>query len=243
MNFYITSDFHVCHGNILKYCRRNMFLNPAEIAILDEREQALALPEHERPKTLPDFRPRQESVQAMNAHILGEINKLVKPNDALLILGDFCFGRGSDYERNVRDFRKAIRCETVRLVLGNHDNGTELIRSGAVSCFSNGRKGWLPNILLDERINHKRYTYCHYAMHSWPGSGNPHHPAYHFYGHSHGTLEDKLDTLFPSRHSMDAGIDNAFRLFGDYRPFLLDEAVEIINRKAKGVLRLAEPEV
>jgi hypothetical protein len=42
---------------------------------------------------------------------------------------------------------------------------------------------------------------------------------------------------------MDAGIDNAFRLFGDYRPFLLDEAVEIINRKAKGVLRLAEPEV
>jgi calcineurin-like phosphoesterase family protein len=166
----------------------------------------------------------------MNAHMLGEINKLVKPKDSLLILGDFCFGRGADYERNVRNFRSAIRCETLRLVMGNHDNHAELVRIG---CFTNGRKGWLPNILLDEKLNGQRYTFCHYAMHSWPGSGNPHHPAYHFYGHSHGTLEDKMDAAFPNRRSMDAGVDHTYRLFGAYRPLLLEEAVEIIKNKVR----------
>ncbi len=50
-----------------------------------------------------------------------------------------------------------------------------------------------------------------------------HHGAIHLYGHSHSSAEEGLDKKFPGRRSMDVGIDNAYRLLGEYRPFSWDE--------------------
>ncbi len=60
-------------------------------------------------------------------------------------------------------------------------------------------------------------------MRVWLGS---HKGYYHCYGHSHGSLESK-----PWGKSMDVGIDSAYRLFGEYRPFSLEEVVEILDKR------------
>jgi hypothetical protein len=48
----------------------------------------------------------------------------------------------------------------------------------------------------------------------------------HCYGHSHGEFEEKLDDLWPYRNAMDIGIDNAFDLTGEFRPFHYEEIIE-----------------
>lgn len=63
----------------------------------------------------------------------------------------------------------------------------------------------------------------HYSMRVWNGS---HKGFIHLYGHSHSSLEHA-----PWGKSMDVGVDNAYRLFGEYRPFSLKEVVEMMSKR------------
>ena len=57
---------------------------------------------------------------------------------------------------------------------------------------------------------------CHYAFEVWD---RKHYGALHFHGHSHGELP-------PKHNRLDVGVDNAYKLTGEYRPLRLDEACE-----------------
>jgi calcineurin-like phosphoesterase family protein len=56
----------------------------------------------------------------------------------------------------------------------------------------------------------------HYPHASWRGKN---HGSIHLYGHSHGSMEEKLNQHWPNRRAMDVGIDIA------WRPFSLDEII------------------
>lgn len=61
----------------------------------------------------------------------------------------------------------------------------------------------------------------HYSHRVWEGS----HKGYiHLYGHSHGSISDH-------GKSMDVGVDVAFRMFGEYRPFSIEEIIKIMNTR------------
>lgn len=51
------------------------------------------------------------------------------------------------------------------------------------------------------------------------------------YGHAHGAAEDWLDSQMPGRLSMDVGVDNAFKIFGEYRPISSDEIGELFSSR------------
>lgn len=61
-------------------------------------------------------------------------------------------------------------------------------------------------------------------MRVWYGS---HKGFYHAYGHSHASLEKS-----PYGKSMDVGIDNAYKLTGEYRPFSVDEVVNLLDKRS-----------
>ena len=61
---------------------------------------------------------------------------------------------------------------------------------------------------------------CHYPFEIWD---RKHYGSLHFHGHSHGMLPKISNRL-------DVGVDNAYKLLGEYRPFSLNEAI----RFAKG---------
>jgi calcineurin-like phosphoesterase family protein len=149
----------------------------------------------------------------MDAHLINEINKVVKPDDTLVNNGDWLFG--PDKINRLLAYRKRIACQNIVTIWGNHD---DTIRESKEvrDCFR------FTGDFLEHHFGGKRFTLCHYALRVWNKS---HHGAYHLYGHSHGTLPDD-----PTSRSFDCGVDTD--LFGHKRftPYSLEEVVNIMEK-------------
>lgn len=229
---WFTSDLHFGHGNIMKYCRRTKWMTPEEIRSLDENQ---------------NFKVSYDSVLKMNRDLIDTINSLVKEDDVLWHMGDFCFGpREEDqFIRQAENYRRQIKCRTINQVWGNHDGEGRAFRERyekAVFSFSdkqpfvaiadNGQY-WLEDI--DPRGCDKAlrsgataFVLNHYAMLVWDQS---HRGAINLYGHSHSGIEKNADTDLPGRRNFDVGIDNSVKLLGEYRPFSLADIKSITAKR------------
>ncbi len=155
-----------------------------------------------------------DSIEEMDSNIIDNINKLV-PHDAILFhLGDFSFG--GHYK--IPDYRRRIACQTIHFIRGNHDQNIDKY----ADYFTSISDKW------EGSLNNQPFALCHYAMRIWLGSHKGH---YHAYGHSHSSLEH---TIYG--RSMDVGIDNAYRLTGEYRPFRLEEVVRILQSRQPTII-------
>lgn len=148
-----------------------------------------------------------DHVHDMNKCIINTINTYVAPDDIIYFLGDFCFG-GHEKTPNLR---WQINCQTIHLCKGNHDQHIEKYKDVFTStqdvlCVSHGK--------------HKFFL-SHYAHRIWPGS---HKGVIHLYGHSHNSIPD-------FGKSMDVGVDVARKLYGEYRPFSIEEIISIMGKK------------
>src|SRR5690606_34232073 len=126
----------------------------------------------------------------------------------LIIIGDFAFSEAPRWRRYIR----AKRCWFIR---GNHDRYQDSVRAFGEAPWRRILKIRKENVVLD----HFPQTYWH----------NCHRGYYHAYGHVHGRKEDLLDAAFPERRSMDVGVDNAYRLLGEHRPFSAEEFFEFLK--------------
>lgn len=186
-----------------------------------------------------------ESLDDHDQSIVKALNKYVAEDDELWHLGDWSFG-GIE---NIWAFRKQLRCKHIHLILGNHDHHIEAnkqlpnCKTNELLMFDVNKEGF--NIKTYESIGHQNafaqdlfegvyhvYTsylkglplfMSHYAHRIWNGS---HKGFFHLYGHSHDTLEYEQ-----WGRSMDVGVDAAYRLFGEYRPFTEDEVYNILSKR------------
>lgn len=53
----------------------------------------------------------------------------------------------------------------------------------------------------------------------------------HLYGHSHANAEHTINGK-----SMDVGIDNAFKIFGEYRPFGFSEILHLLKDRTQLII-------
>ncbi|MFO0822474.1 MAG: hypothetical protein U0792_05035 [Gemmataceae bacterium] len=180
MQVWFTADTHFGHGNIIKYCQRP-FLSPEEFAITRDDPRS-------------KLRISNETVKRHDHALLEAINSAVAPDDILWILGDFCWGGHADAMR----YRNRIRCRTVNLVWGNHDQNE--IASAFNDCIDQGMI----------RVEGQEIWLNHYPMRSWDRAF---HGSWHFYGHVHGRLE-REDAAKPALLTKDVGVDAC-----DYRPW------------------------
>lgn len=146
----------------------------------------------------------------MTDHLIDSINQYVKEDDHLFHLGDFAFKDSS----KIADLRNRIICKNLYHINGNHDKNFDK--------FKNNFSGI--GDLVDLSIGKEHFILCHYAMRVWKGS---HRGYYHLYGHSHGSLEE-----IEWGKSMDVGVDNAYRIFNEYRPFNLTEILYLLSNKS-----------
>lgn len=156
-----------------------------------------------------------DSVAEMDYTIIDNINRLVAPEDELYLLGDFCFGG----HHKTPDYRRRIACQNIHYIKGNHDQHIDKYAD-----FFESMQDYLSKTLITNDGRKVPFVMSHYAFRVWLGS---HKGFYHIYGHSHGSLEHT-----PNGKSMDVGIDNAYNLFGEYRPFSLEEVVNILDKRA-----------
>jgi calcineurin-like phosphoesterase family protein len=156
---------------------------------------------HVRHKKISEYTQRGlvTTAEAHDAWVVDFINKQVKPGDTLYILGDVAFTADS---KVVEDFLSQINCMVV-VIKGNHDS----------------RKVW-------KRVQHHKLLACkdydeikmasgqtaclfHFPIHAWHKQG---YGSYHLHGHTHANYEGV-------GKSLDVGIDNAYKLYGEHRLF------------------------
>ncbi len=147
------------------------------------------------------------SVEEMNESLIENWNKLVKPNDTIYHLGDFCFMNLNDYTNLMKRLNGNIH-----LILGNHDNIKEINKIARFfSSISNYK---------EVKINKQLLVLFHYGQRVWNKS---HYGSIHLYGHSHGSLP-------PHGKSVDVGVD-CKEITDEYRPIHLDEIINYMNFK------------
>ncbi len=156
----------------------------------------------------------------MSRHIVKVWNQTVAEDDILYCLGDWCF-QGS---HNIWNFRKQLRCKTIHLCLGNHDehirkNARITDKEGNEICFAQDLFTSIQDVLQVKHGNHEFFL-SHYSHQVWNGS---HKGLIHLFGHSH-------DSIKGIGKSMDVGIDSAKRILGEYRPFSIEEVIQLMNK-------------
>ena len=141
-----------------------------------------------------------KNVDEMNEELIKRWNSKVSKESTVIFNGDFCFGNAKIFYECYDRLNGNII-----FVTGNHDkNIPKEIRKNDVVEFSYRDK----------------YFFCsHYAHRVWNLS---HHGSIHLYGHSHGSLEDDINSL-----SMDVGIDCHKNL----EPFSFEEVLEFMSKK------------
>lgn len=158
------------------------------------------------------------SVHEMNMALVNGINKYVKEDDILYHLGDWSFGG----VHNIFQFRNLIICKNVHLILGNHDQhivNKEIkyhdTSFNPIKLFSSVQD------VLTLNIGKTKLFLSHYSHRVWLGS---HKGVIHLYGHSHGSIPD-------FGRSMDVGVDVAYKIFGEYRPFNIGDITRIMEKR------------
>jgi len=161
------------------------------------------------------------SVHEMNMALVDGINKYVKEDDILYHLGDWSFGGA----QNILQFRKYIVCKNIHLILGNHDqhiidknypfDGGQFNPIGLFSSV---------NQVLEVSHGKHRFFLSHYPHLSW-------HHAYKgvimLHGHEHGNFNH----LNKNTLRMDVGVDSAKMLLDEFRPFSIEEVIDLNSRK------------
>ena len=133
------------------------------------------------------------SVDEMDDAVVKNWNTVIREEDAVWVLGDFCF-RSKRPAQGYLDRLHGIK----HLIVGNHDHEDTVTAPGWASVQQ----------LAEVAVDGFRLVLCHYALRVWPRS---HHGALHLYGHSHGLLS-------PNRRTLDVGVDA-----WDFRPVQLAE--------------------
>jgi calcineurin-like phosphoesterase family protein len=221
MSVFFTSDTHFGHGNIIKYCSRPFYSEEDKIALEKNGNKW-----HDgvwKGPTASKHRISRDAIDMMNDHLTDQINEMVGPKDTLWHLGDFAFANKDKYYHKCRFYRDRIKCQNINIIWGNHDQPNKIRDLFNSSYDLKKIKVRDDNLQLPLNI-----VLCHYALAVWDGS---HRGAWQLYGHSHSGAESWMNEHMPDRKSLDVGVDNAKKLLGEYRPFSLEELMNIFSRK------------
>ena len=178
-----------------------------------------------------------KDIYEMNDALIKGIDDNVKPGDILFHLGDWSFG-GAEHML-IRAFRIDPRID-IHLILGNHDkhirNNKQLAEATEMECAISAQELFKSvNNYLDLSIDKQSIVLSHYPIISWNSS---YRGSWMLHGHSHDTLSSPKyrqwggsDYFYTSAKIFDVGVDTAFRMFGEYRPFKFEEVKKIMDKR------------
>lgn len=147
----------------------------------------------------------------MNVVMIERWNMLIKPDDLVYHLGDFCMGRKMN---DAEQFFSKLNGK-VNIVAGNHDAWMV-----ANAFFPNTKNSYVQKIEQQYTLSlyNEKIVLSHYPMRSWDAS---HYGSWHLYGHVHGAYSDY-------GLSMDVGVDT-----NNFNPYSFEQIKEIMKIKKK----------
>ena len=148
----------------------------------------------------------------MTNHIIDNINNTVGIEDHLFLLGDLLFNfKGVDVYTKIIN---RINCNNIYLLFGNHDNRANLQEAA----YSSTKK-IIVSDYLEIEVDKILICMLHYPMEEW---NDRHGRSIHLFGHVHSRLPH-------GNRRIDVGIDNYFKLFGEYKPFSWKEITKLLD--------------
>lgn len=157
-----------------------------------------------------------KDVQEMNDKMVDNWNSIVKPDDLVYHLGDYCFGN----EDKIREINNRLNGNIV-LISGNHDEKILRDTSHKNTRYVDpdiSRRFQKIVPYLETKVGGTTITMCHFALQVWNRS---HHGRISLFGHSHGTLPENSQQL-------DVGVD-----CWDYKPITLEQIKERLKTLPK----------
>lgn len=145
-----------------------------------------------------------KTVEEMNESLIYNWNKVVKKNDIVYHLGDFCLGKIDEFDSYFNQLKGKII-----LIEGNHDRNANKNKHR----FHEYHTGY-----IEVNVDGWPIVLSHYAMKVW---NNSHNGAFHLYGHSHGTLPDDIQSM-----SFDVGVD-----CHNFTPISIKQIEKIMEKK------------
>lgn len=183
---------------------------------------------HEKVRVL-DGRPF-ETLEEMDSHMIERWNEKVrKKKDEVVILGDFCMGKGE----RVNEILSQLNGKKY-LITGNHD--TMFLRDKR---FDTSLFEWIKPY-AEMHDNNRKVVLCHYPIICYNGQYHGK-TAYMLYGHVHNTkdyqnvqhfvAQTRCATYGEENTSIPCNMINCFTVFSDYMPLSLDEWIVIEEEK------------
>lgn len=147
--------------------------------------------------------------------LIETVNKRISNSDRLYLLGDISFSR--NYEDVASFYRKISGQKFV--VKGNHDDRKVLNRL----VEDNIIQAWYEYKEISVNHNEETIHLClmHFPIVAWH---KQHYGSIHLFGHCHGSYEGL-------GKSLDVGIDNSLKIFGDYRVFSLEDVLHYCKER------------
>lgn len=147
------------------------------------------------------------SIEEMDEELLSHWRSLSN-GDILYVLGDVAF----KWHRLVEAFESMPRGTQAHLCWGNHDpKKRNLIHDVGRVVWAGDRKSI--------KVEGQHIIIDHWPMRTWDRS---HHGTWQLYGHEHGSIG-------PFPNQLDVGVDNAYKLIGQYRPLSFEEVKQHIT--------------
>jgi calcineurin-like phosphoesterase family protein len=159
------------------------------------------------------------NVTDMDEQLIADWNATVAKDDVVYHLGDLTLGERRTAERYLWRLNGTIHM----LVTEWHHDRNWIMNYSDDNFFHESPLMvlTLPQYSLDGRP--MKMTLCHYPMEEWEAG---HYGAWHLHAHSHGAKDSSR-----TRPMLDVGVDNAYRLLGTWRPFLLEEVADILKHR------------
>jgi len=142
------------------------------------------------------------TVEEMDRTIIDNWNSVIKENDIVFILGDFCWRLG---DKQILWYLNQLTGNKI-LILGNHDKNEKVFIKHGITVYD----GFI-NIRVkdsDNKEEYQRLTLCHYPMLSWYQS---HRGAWQLFGHMHNA------TLKPLKENIEGGDEVSDFLKTEYK--------------------------
>lgn len=163
------------------------------------------------------FGRKFENVIEMNDSILYEINKVVRKNDLLVLLGDTMM-----VEKDYIQFLNSLICDNVIILFGNHCNRGKMY-SALIECD----KLLYVGDYLELNVEGQIICCSHFPQFNWNYQDDG---AISLHGHLHSD-ENFIVKEIHKYKSMDVGIDNYYKLFGEYSLFSFEQIKELLKDK------------
>ena len=153
------------------------------------------------------------NVDEMDQGMIDAWNAVVGWDDEVYHLGDFTLGD------SLSPWIHALQFGTLKIVPGGHD--WRWLKKADHNDLWNRNIEVISPLHSLELPSGEKYpkivVLCHYPMAAshWDRA---HYGSFHFYGHTHGRF-------YQEGKALDVGVDNIYRLYGEFRPILIDDAL------------------